>query len=66
MGKQKAYKDKHEFALWIESLSLLIQKKTVNDTIIITDDKLLHRMMHVLRLNIEDSCIFLIKKCMQP
>lgn len=58
MGKQKAYKDKHEFALWIESLSLLIQKKTVNDTIIITDDKLLHRMMHVLRLNIEDSCIF--------
>ena len=56
------HKEKHEFALYIESLSALIQHKSPDDTITLTDEKLLHRMMTVLRLQIEDECIFFDQK----
>lgn len=52
------HKEKHEFALCIESLSLLIQKKVPGSSIIFSDEKLLHRMMTVLRLRIGDECVF--------
>src|SRR5579863_1388017 len=47
----------HEFALYKESLSLLVQKKGPGDSLVITDEPLLHRMMHVLRLQSDDRCI---------
>lgn len=52
------YKEKHEFALWVESLSLLVQKKDVGDTVIFSDAHVFHRMVNVLRLRSGDSCIF--------
>jgi 16S rRNA (uracil1498-N3)-methyltransferase len=48
----------HEFALYKESLSLLVQKKGPGDSFVITDEPLLHRMMNVLRLQSDDRCIF--------
>lgn len=58
MSDTTAHKDKHEFALYKESLSLLIQKKGPGDSLILTDETLLHRMMTVLRLHSKDRCIF--------
>ena len=48
----------HEFALYKEFLSLLVQKKKSGDGLAITDETLVHRMMHVLRLQSDDTCIF--------
>jgi len=53
-----AYKEKHEFALSVELLSLLIQKKGSGDSVIFSDDKLFHRIVTVLRLRIGDTCVF--------
>ncbi len=50
--------DKHEFALYKESLSLLVQHKTPGDSILFADEHLLHRMIHVLRLGKNDTCVF--------
>jgi 16S rRNA (uracil1498-N3)-methyltransferase len=50
-------KDRHEFALFTESLSVLMQGKKPHDFLVITDEKLVHRMMHVLRLEVEDTCV---------
>jgi len=55
------HKDKHEFALYTASLSLLIQKEPAS-SIILTDEILVHRMMHVLRLQSNDTCIFFDRK----
>src|SRR5580765_5788760 len=52
------YKEKHEFALWVQSLSLVLQKKDIGDTIIFYDTILFHRMVNVLRLHSGDRCIF--------
>ncbi|HLW72566.1 MAG TPA: RsmE family RNA methyltransferase [Candidatus Babeliales bacterium] len=54
--------EKHEFALHVESLSLLIQEKDPGDSLIFSDEKLFHRMMTVLRLRIGDTCIFFDQK----
>lgn len=54
--------EKHEFALHVESLSLLIQKKGPGDSLIFSDEKLFHRMMTVLRLRIGDACVFFDQK----
>lgn len=48
----------HEFALYQESLSLLVQKKNPGDSFVVTDETLVHRMMHVLRLQSDDTCVF--------
>jgi len=56
------HKEKHEFALHIESLSSLLHYKSPHDTIIFTDEKLLHRMMTVLRLQVTDECMFFDQK----
>ena len=48
----------HEFALHQESLSLLVQKKNPGDSLVLVDEALVHRMMHVLRLQSNDTCIF--------
>lgn len=53
-----AHKEKHEFALHIQSLSALVQKKGPGSTVIFSDEKLFHRMVTVLRLTINDSCVF--------
>ena len=52
------HKQKHEFALYRESLSLLVHKKVPGNSIIFSDEKLFHRMMTVLRLRIGDGCVF--------
>jgi 16S rRNA (uracil1498-N3)-methyltransferase len=54
--KHKAV-EKHEFALFVESLSLLIQQKKLGDSLIFSDEKMAHRMVNVLRLNVQDQCI---------
>jgi 16S rRNA (uracil1498-N3)-methyltransferase len=50
--------EKHEFALFIDSLSLLIQQKKVGDSLVLSDEKIVHRITNVLRLNTQDECIF--------
>jgi 16S rRNA (uracil1498-N3)-methyltransferase len=50
-------KEKHEFALFVESLSSLIQRTIPGQEFIISDEKLFHRIMTVLRLRIDDSCV---------
>ena len=57
MKVQAIEKEKHEFALCVESLSLLIQGKSAGDVLIFTDEKLIHRIINVLRLKVEDTCI---------
>ena len=52
------HKEKHEFALYIESLSLLVQKKGPGSVLVFSDEKLFHRMATVLRLCIDDSIVF--------
>ncbi|HSC24616.1 MAG TPA: RsmE family RNA methyltransferase [Candidatus Babeliales bacterium] len=51
-------KERHEFAFFIESLSLLVQKNYPDNNIIVVDEKLCNRMMNVLRLCSGDQCIF--------
>lgn len=50
-------KETHEFAIFVESLSSLVQQKKIGDSIIFSDEKLIHRMVNVLRLKIRDRCI---------
>ena len=57
MGDIAVHKDKHEFALYKESLSLLIQKKGPGDSLILSDEILSHRMVHILRLRSNDQCV---------
>ena len=49
--------EKHEFALYVESLSSLMNAVAVGGDIIFSDEKLVHRMMHIVRLNSGDTCI---------
>ena len=62
MSNVSAHTEKHEFSLYIESLSLLVQKKGPGSSITFSDEKLFHRMMTVLRLRINDACIFFDQK----
>jgi len=50
-------KEKHEFALFVESLGLLIQTVKPGQIFIISDEKLVHRVMIVLRLGVNDGCV---------
>ena len=58
MDDAGARKEKHEFALCVESLYLLVQKKGSGSSVIFSDDKLFHRIVTVLRLRIGDTCVF--------
>lgn len=58
MADMIVHKDKHVFALYKESLSLLIQEKGAGDDLVITDETMLHRMVHILRLRSNDEFIF--------
>ena len=58
MSDTVVHKDKHEFAVYKESLSLLIHKKSPGSSIIFSDDKLFHRITTVLRLRVGDTCVF--------
>jgi 16S rRNA (uracil1498-N3)-methyltransferase len=49
---------KHEFALYIMGLSTLIKSASQGDTITITEEKIAHRIMTVLRLSPNEECIF--------
>lgn len=49
--------EKHEFALYVSSLSSLVSNKNPENTLELCDEKLLHRMMHVLRLQPHSQCI---------
>jgi len=55
-------KEKHEFALYVESLSSLIQHKEIGNLIPIVDEKLFHRIVTVLRLRIGDELTFFDQK----
>lgn len=48
---------KHEFALYVESLSSQTAKM-LNQEITISDEQLMHRMKNVLRLQPGDKCVF--------
>lgn len=56
------HKDTHEFAVYKESLSLLLQKQGPGSSVIFSDEKLFHRMVTVLRLRVGDGCIFFDKE----
>lgn len=58
----KSSSNKHEFALFVASLSLLIEKIPVEQEFCISDEYLLHRMKVVLRLSSGDICIFFDQK----
>jgi len=58
MKGKAVHREKHEFALFVESLSLLIQGKSSGNNIVVSDEKLLHRIITVLRLESGDQCIF--------
>jgi len=62
MDETKIYKQKHEFALYIESLSILLQEKSFDSSVIFTDEKLFHRVVNVLRLRVGQECIFFDQK----
>lgn len=49
---------KHEFALFVAGLSFLVENIREGDELVITDETLYHRMVHVLRLSVDESCIF--------
>lgn len=50
-------KEKHEFALFVESLSSLLRTVMPGQAFTIVDEKLFHRMVTVLRLRTGDSCV---------
>lgn len=50
-------KEKHEFALFVESLSVLLQKVVPGMIFIIVDEKLFHRVTTVLRLHPDEECV---------
>lgn len=56
-GKAVENKEKHEFALFVESLSLLVNQKHATDNVILSDEKVVHRITHVLRLKVGDQCV---------
>ncbi len=49
--------EKHEFALFIEALSLLVAQIKMGAEFTILDEKLFHRLATVLRLKAGDTCI---------
>src|SRR4030095_5339008 len=55
--RESAKKEKHEFALFVESLGLLIQTVGPGQIFIISDEQLVHRITIVLRLGINDNCV---------
>ncbi len=56
-GKAADNKERHEFALFVESLSLLAQHKKEGDSLFVSDETLVHRMVNVLRLRLDDQCV---------
>ncbi len=56
--KGKADKEKHEFALFVPSLSSLVHQKDVGNSIVLSDETVVHRIATVLRLRPSDQCIF--------
>jgi len=54
----KSHNEKHKFALFIASLSCMLKTVSSGKELLISDEKLSHRMMHVLRLAKGDGCIF--------
>lgn len=59
---QKNNKEKHEFALYIPLLTSLMQNCFPGDCITVTDEAIVHRIKHVLRLAVEEQCTFFDKK----
>lgn len=47
----------HEFAFFVQTLSSLIAELSIGDTITITDQDLIHRIVHVIRLEPGQQCI---------
>jgi RsmE family RNA methyltransferase len=56
-NKVGAHKERHEFALFVESLSSIIHHKKVGDSLAVIDDALVHRMANVVRLQEHDHCV---------
>ena len=57
MKDKPANKERHEFALFVEALSLLVQHKKAGDCLLVSDEPLVHRMATVLRLRLDDQCV---------
>lgn len=54
----KTHKEKHEFALHISSLSSLVAQCAPGDSLMLTDEAVVHRIRSVLRLKEKDRCVF--------
>src|SRR5436190_21644325 len=54
----KHEKEKHEFALYVALLSSLVETILPGEDIIISDEKIIHRMKFILRLSPQEQCIF--------
>jgi 16S rRNA (uracil1498-N3)-methyltransferase len=55
--KAAGNKERHEFALFVEALSLLVQHKKAGDYLLVSNETLVHRMINVLRLRLNDQCV---------
>lgn len=58
MNNKTASREKHEFALFIDSLASLIEHKNVGNVVLFSDESLVHRIVNVLRLGPDDQCVF--------
>jgi 16S rRNA (uracil1498-N3)-methyltransferase len=56
-GAPREQVEKHEFALYVESLSRIMPPEN-SDILSVSDEKIIHRIVHVLRLVPQDCCIF--------
>lgn len=59
---ESQHDQRHEFALFVENLSVLVAHVSVGSMFTIVDEKLFHRMMTVLRLSGGEQCIFFDRK----
>lgn len=50
--------EKHEFAVYIPQLSTSVDQLIVGDEYIISDENIYHRIVHVLRLEVNDVSVF--------
>lgn len=57
MNKQKTIISKHEFALYLEHLSSAATALKKNNSFVVDDQDLVHRITHILRLTPEETVI---------
>jgi len=60
--KDTAYNEKHEFAIFVPQLSLKLQSRGVGEKLLLVDEAFVHRITHVLRIKMGDTCIIFDQK----